>query len=180
MNGVATNVGKFKVETPGCYTFSERMLSEDKQTTYTDWTTPGIAEETTLTTQPYISTQIQKKTVKGKTVLQDTVVINNGGTAERLGHWRLYYAKPVHGKCTNVNWAKGKIIGSGTFTVDGVNNTMIVGKKTVTKSGCYTYSEALTSMDGSHLYTDWTTPGLVKETTLVKPRPVTALPHTGR
>ncbi|GAB7007560.1 hypothetical protein JCM18899A_50350 [Nocardioides sp. AN3] len=123
-----------------------------------------------VTTSPRLSTQVNHQVASIGTTLEDTVQVSDTGGEDLTGEWRLLGpVPPVRGACAGAAWAKAPTAASGTFTATG-DGAYRVGRHTVRSSGCYTYVERLQAGPSSPA-TDWTSPGIPTETTLVKAAP---------
>ncbi|GAB3867907.1 hypothetical protein GCM10028801_42890 [Nocardioides maradonensis] len=172
-------VGSTTLVTPGCYTYVER-LEASPSTRATAWTTPGEAAETTLTrARPTLSTQVSRQRATVGDQLHDLVTVSGvpAGSPVLL-HWRLLGPLAPRGAtCRGVRWAGAPVRATGRLEVAAAGS-LVVGRQSITRGGCYTYQERLDATALS-LAVAWTSPGLDAESTTVGPKAarVPAHPH---
>lgn len=140
------------VPATGCWTWYERLIVGDPaDPDYVSDTVQsgefGVARETTLVIQPAVSTVAHVKELYDGTKLTDDVIVTGLGGQPGTVTGTLYgpVAKNTDDTCVNLNWVGApvagqidpmKVVGDGTYTTAPI---------TVTKAGCYTFVEQLTS-----------------------------------
>jgi len=191
-------VGATRISATGCYTYRERLLGS-ATTAPVPWTAAGVPEETTLVAStPRLRTLVNHQRATAGVELVDRVVLTGlptgpapapapgtggpGGVLGSLtGQWQLLgpVAPDAQGRCERATWTGAPIHAAGTFPVVLTGQptaTLLVGRSTITRGGCYTYREALAGSAQS-APVPWTVAGLPEETSLVGPRPVPVPQH---
>jgi hypothetical protein len=167
----SVDVGQFTVTAKGCFSYQER-LSATPTTTELPWTPAGVSSETTLVQgpTPVLSTQVNRQRATAGAYLVDRVYVTGTHGATVTGRWKLLgpIAPTLSGSCRGLDWSTAPTRAHGTFTVHG-DGTYTVGRTQATTAGCYTYREQLLASNATSA-TTWTKPGIVAETSAVKPQ----------
>ncbi len=173
---LVSGIGSYQVEREGCYSYAEQM--EYRVSTGTPGTVNhevGNTTQTTLATEPVVTTEASRQVAgPGETVFDTVWVKGTGGARGELTAVAYGYAMPAsNNTCSEFDhddWAR--MIADGdvselhreTITVEG-DGTYKTGEVTLEQTGCVTWFEEL-SLDGTDKVVK-TEYGIPEETTLV-------------